>query len=471
MDYLNEMSDFLESFCEAISSIIGMDVTIIDHKFNRVVATGPYKKRSKEVVAHTTFFGKIIERKSPGFIKDVRLEYACKFCEQRNECKEKANLGYPIMFKDKAIGVIGIIAVTEIQRDYLVNNMEMLMVFFQHMSQLLENKIELFSQHKELQEKMKAILKMKEKRITFASIVGEDPQMKALFIMGKHIAKTDSTVLITGESGTGKELFANAIHYDSLRADEPFITVNCAAIPDNLMESELFGYERGAFTGANINGKIGKFEMADKGTLFLDEIGDMSLNMQAKLLRVLQDKKITRIGGVESKKFDVRIICATNRNLSQMVSDKLFRADLFYRIHVIPIQIPSLRERVLDIPILMQYFIDKYVKKFEIKDFVLSNELIDKWSKRCWKGNVRELMHAVEYLVLTGESNCEDEIENEGMIFNGNTLKEVVEDCESKYINKIIKDESIKDKIVLSEKLNISIATLYRKLEKYNIKL
>ncbi|MCL6442445.1 MAG: sigma 54-interacting transcriptional regulator [Alicyclobacillus sp.] len=218
------------------------------------------------------------------------------------------------------------------------------------------------------------------------------------------IAMVDSTVLITGESGVGKEVIANFIHQYSPRSSNPFIKVNCAAIPESLLESELFGYEQGTFTGANRHGKAGLFELAHKGTLFLDEIGDMPLSLQAKLLRVLQDGEVRRIGGSSPRLIDVRIIAATNQNLERRIQEGLFRKDLYYRLNVIPISIPPLRDRVEDIFPLVQHFLALYSRQFH-KRIAISNEVIHVFERYNWPGNVRELQNVIERMIVTTEDS------------------------------------------------------------------
>ncbi len=236
-------------------------------------------------------------------------------------------------------------------------------------------------------------------RYTLDSILSWNDKFNGLKITAHRAALGNATILIMGESGTGKELFAHAIHNASMRRNEPFIKINCAAIPDNLLESELFGYEDGAFSGAKKGGKPGKFELADKGTLFLDEIGDMPLNMQAKLLRVLQDKVIERVGGIASKKVDVRIIAATNKNLHQLVLDGKYREDLYYRIKVITLEIPPLRERKDDIIPLAQAFMSKYGSSLGIPDKKFSAEALKVVMDYPWPGNVRELENCIERIM------------------------------------------------------------------------
>ncbi|MCO1602569.1 sigma-54 interaction domain-containing protein [Desulfosporosinus nitroreducens] len=247
-----------------------------------------------------------------------------------------------------------------------------------------------------------------DRKYTLDGILGTSKTMTILKQKMQLVAATDSTILITGESGTGKELFARAIHEESHRKNGPFIAINCGAIPEMLLESELFGYEEGAFTGASRGGKPGKFELANNGTIFLDEIGDMPMHLQVKLLRVLQEVKIERIGGVKPVWIDVRIIAATNRNLEEMIKEKLFRSDLFYRLSVIPFYIPPLRERKEDLMLLLHHFLDKYnlILGKQITGF--TQEVQRKMLTYPWQGNVRELENAVEYAVNIATKNVID---------------------------------------------------------------
>jgi Nif-specific regulatory protein len=238
-----------------------------------------------------------------------------------------------------------------------------------------------------------------ENKYRITNIVGNSNKMREVFQMISQVCKSNATVLVRGESGTGKELVANSVHYNSNRAKGPFIKVNCAAIPANLIESELFGHEKGAFTGA-IKQKLGKFELAHKGTIFLDEIGSIGLDVQGNLLRVLQEKEFERVGGQRTIKADVRVIAATNKNLEQAVEDGTFRGDLYYRLNVFPIYMPPLRERKTDILLLADFFLEAYSKENnkEIKRF--STPAIDMLMAYHWPGNVRELENCIERAVL-----------------------------------------------------------------------
>jgi two-component system nitrogen regulation response regulator GlnG len=231
------------------------------------------------------------------------------------------------------------------------------------------------------------------------SIIGNSQPMQEVYKTLGRVASSDVTVLVTGESGTGKELIARAIHFNSPRLGKPFIAINCAAIPRELLENELFGHERGAFTGAT-DRKAGKFEQANGGTLFLDEIGDMPLELQAKLLRVLQEKEITRTGGSQTMQVDVRIVAATNQNIAELVEEKKFREDLFYRLNVVPISLPSLQQRKDDIPALVEFFLQRVQEDLGISSIECSKEAISLFKRHSWPGNVRELENVIKRAAL-----------------------------------------------------------------------
>jgi len=240
-------------------------------------------------------------------------------------------------------------------------------------------------------------------RYEFSNIIGRSEPMLDVFRMVETIAKTLSTVLITGESGTGKDLVARAIHYNSLRGEHPFVALNCGGVPETLLESELFGHMRGAFTGADSN-KKGLMEVAERGTIFLDEIGEMNATMQVKLLRVLQDRRFRRLGGTEEVQADIRIIAATNQDLPKLVAEGRFREDLFYRINVIPMQLPPLRDRREDIPLLADHFLEKYAEQMNKPVLTISHEAIVLLQGYGWPGNVRELENVIERAVALEQS-------------------------------------------------------------------
>jgi formate hydrogenlyase transcriptional activator len=238
----------------------------------------------------------------------------------------------------------------------------------------------------------------------FEEIIGDSPALKQALKQVEIVAPTDSTVLILGETGTGKELIARAIHNRSNRHERTFVKMNCAAIPMGLLESELFGHERGAFTGA-IATKVGRFELADGGTLFLDEVGDIPLELQSKLLRVLQEQEFERLGSTRTIRVNVRLVAATNRNLAQMVAEKEFRSDLYYRLNVFPLSIPPLRERGEDIPTLVRYFVQKFARRMNKPIDTIPSVAIKTFSQYNWPGNVRELENLIERAVILSQNS------------------------------------------------------------------
>ena len=319
---------------------------------------------------------------------------------------------------------------------------------------------------------------------SFEMILGDSPALAKAKQEAAQAAAGNVTVLIQGESGTGKELFARAIHNASARRDKPIIAINCAAIPEALLESELFGYEEGAFTGARRGGKPGKFELADGGTVFLDEIGDMSLSLQAKLLRVLQERKIERVGSTETTAIDVRIIAATHKDIEAMVRQGEFRQDLYYRINVFPLQIPSLRQRRQDLPLLIERFLARY------RDKMAKNvEGIDADAYAClleygWPGNIRELENTIEYLVSIADGEIiEQRHIPQRILIAGKTAQPgspvqaqptrllTIAELEKRAIMSAIEQFGLtmRGKAQLTQVLGISKATLYRKLKQYNI--
>ena len=266
--------------------------------------------------------------------------------------------------------------------------------------------LEKINREKELLKKENLRLKKElNKRYSFSNIVGNSRKMQEIFYLITQVAKSNATVLLLGESGTGKEMVANAIHYNSLRSSKPIVKVNCAALPANLVEAELFGYEKGAFTGATRQ-KEGKFELANGGTIFLDEIGSLALDSQGKLLRVLQEREIEKLGGTKTVKVNVRLIAASNQDLARAVEENRFREDLFYRLNVYPIYLPPLREREADVLLLADYFLDKYAREYNKGIKRISTPAIDALVQYSWPGNVRELENCIERAVLL----CEDHV-------------------------------------------------------------
>lgn len=345
-----------------------------------------------------------------------------------------------------------------------------------HLEQGQFHKAFVFDDVNALKEKAMALTHVRE-NVGLDKILGKSQVIYDLKEQIKKVAQASSTVLITGESGTGKELFSRAIHEEGSRSAQPFVALNCAAIPDTLLESELFGYTKGAFTGADPKGKIGKIELAHKGTLFLDEIGDMPLYLQAKLLRVLEQRQIIPLGSNRPIDVDVRIIAATNKNLEKMIENKTFRKDLFYRLNVIPIPILPLRERREDIKTLAIYFINKYARLFNKTITKIEQDVWVELTHYDWPGNVRELQNTVEYMI--------NMVEHRGVLtcslLPDKVLKPIekpafepilsLQEIEKTYIIKALDTfgRDVKGKKAAAKKLGLGMATLYRKINKYGI--
>ncbi|MFA5537561.1 MAG: sigma 54-interacting transcriptional regulator [Bacillota bacterium] len=367
----------------------------------------------------------------------------------------------PIKKGDQIIGALGIVAFKDVDDLYA-----------------LAQKVN--SLREELDYYKLELAKARKEKFSFEQIIGEAPSIRTLKHTIRRVAKTNSTVLIRGESGTGKELFAHSLHLESKRFAGPFVKVNCAAIPENLLESELFGYSDGAFTGAKKGGQVGKFELAHNGTIFLDEIGDMSPHMQAKLLRVLQDKTIERLGENRPKQVDVRVVAATNRNLEELMSNNHFRQDLYYRLSVVVLNVPPLREKKEDIGALVRHFIAKFNKQFGQNVEGVEPQVLDLFHRHSWQGNVRELQNVIEraFNVIDGnmiglrhlpmyllEKSSEPRISHS--IAEG--LPKAIAQLEKEAITEALKitDGNRNQAAAL---LNISRSSLFNKIKQYKVK-
>ncbi|MHB1687878.1 MAG: sigma-54-dependent transcriptional regulator [Ignavibacteriaceae bacterium] len=341
------------------------------------------------------------------------------------------------------------------------------------------NSVEKTFDYLQLQTENKVLKERLNKDFEISSIIGKSKSMRDLFEVIALSAPSDATILILGESGTGKELIANAIHQNSYRKDKQFVKINCAALPENLLESELFGHEKGAFTGA-VAKRQGRFELADSGTLFLDEIGDMTLSTQAKILRVLQEGEFERVGGNKTLKVDVRIIAATNKNLEVEVKEGNFRKDLFFRLSVVPIILPPLRERKVDIPILAEHFLKRYAEKNNRLIRGFTPEAIDKLMRYDWPGNVRELENVIERTVIMSKedlityealpislkSSSDSLGEQAAEVFVGRSIRIVEKELIIKTLEKTGKNITR-----AAELLGISRRTLHNKINEYNIEV
>lgn len=416
-----------------------------------------YGIKGKEIIGEniSTFFPNNLLIKA---LKENKIFENIK--HKPNEGSDVIISAIPLNYKGRLIGAVSSDRdVSEVTRLYM---------------ELDEEKIRV----EKLKQKM---LEITDDKYHFDRIIGKSKGLTEAIKLAKQVATTGVSVLITGESGTGKEVFANAIHKHSNVSGE-FIPVNCSAIPANLLESELFGYVEGAFTGASRKGKAGKFELADKGTLFLDEIGDMPMVMQAKLLRVLQDGIISRVGSEDSKKVNARIIAATNKDLNKLMEKGKFREDLYYRLNVVSILIPPLRERKEDIPDLINSFIVEFAEKNNMGDFEISPDAMKILTDYSWNGNVREVRNTVERLVILSKDNRIEpkDIPNEIIratnitsfteldISENFDLKKAVEDFEKSVIVKALATTK-GNKVQAAELLNMKRATLYYKLNLYDL--
>jgi len=587
---LRKIVSNVQNISEAISSVINVDVTVVDNKLNRIAGTGCYKLRIGETVSDNSVFGFALRQGESFIIENPGEHSACLKCNNISNCDEYAEVCCPIKVGENIVGVIGLIAFGEDQKKSIVSNQSNLIKFLNKMADLISSKfleqentdkikllareleivldsvdkgiiavdnegqvlrynkkaIQLFKINENIAGKMNirdfirgfdftsiinksigvkniefvydrdkhgfrgvfdaSIISLENKKFgvlftfsnlsevlnivndittgnimtRFEDIIGNSILFKNVKLEAERAAISNSTILIQGESGTGKELFARAIHFHSYRNKGPFIPINCAAIPEQLLESELFGYEEGAFTGAIRGGKAGKFELANKGTIFLDEIGDMPLHLQTKLLRVLQDHVIEKVGGKERIPIDVRIIAATNKDLEKRVLDGEFRQDLFYRINVIPINIPPLKNRLEDIFILVEYLLEKCNDKLGKHIISVDENVYNTFKKYQWPGNVRELENTIEYAVNMCNSNVikEQDLPNRlikvNKVVDNSLFDDItpIKDLEKREIEKALlyfkeKNQSI---TYAANALGISRATLYRKLKEYKIK-
>ena len=468
---------FIQDYALAISSILEADVTIIDKDLIRIAGTGDYKNKLGEKIPEDSFFGKIILNGDTENIMSILKEDSCLHCQKIHECKELANIGEPIFLDGKIIGVIGVLAFNKKQKECLLLKREPLKNFLKYMSLLLESKLKMSLNNEMLKIQIEEAVNYQKIQTNENRFIGENDKIIEILELCDKVASSSSSIMITGESGTGKDVLAKYIHSISDRKDKLMISINCAAIPENLVESELFGYEEGAFTGAKKSGHIGKFELANKSTLFLDEIGDMSLPAQKKLLRVLQERKIERIGGKESIPVDVRIICATNKDLEKMIEENSFREDLYYRLNVIPIRIPALRERREDIVKFANYFIKYYNKKLNKRIEGITFEAEEVLKNYEWPGNIRELRNMLEYLENVIDEKFIDVIhlpdkmkKKEVNSIKNKNLSDILKGYEKNLLKEMLKGvTTVEEKDSLAEKLGISRATLYRKLQSYDL--
>ncbi|RIB95190.1 sigma-54 interaction domain-containing protein [Escherichia coli] len=580
---LMQIQPTIQRFARMLASVLQLEVEIVDENLCRVAGTGAYGKfLGRQLSGNSRLLRHVLETKTEKVVTQSRFDPLCEGCDSKENCREKAFLGTPVILQERCVGVISLIAVTHEQQEHISDNLREFSDYVRHIStifvsKLLEdqgpgdniskifatmidnmdqgvlvvdadNRVQFVNQTalKTLGVVQNNIIgkPVRFRPLTFESnfthghmqhivswddkselIIGQlhNIQGRQLFLMAFHqshtsfsvanapdephieqlvgecrvmrqlkrlisrIAPSPSSVMVVGESGTGKEVVARAIHKLSGRRNKPFIAINCAAIPEQLLESELFGYVKGAFTGASANGKTGLIQAANTGTLFLDEIGDMPLMLQAKLLRAIEAREILPIGASSPIQVDIRIISATNQNLAQFIAEGKFREDLFYRLNVIPITLPPLRERQEDIELLVHYFLHLHTRRLGSVYSGIAPDVVEILRKHRWPGNLRELSNLMEYLVNVVPSGevIDSTLLPPNLLNNGTTEQSDVtevseahlslddaggtalEEMEKQMIREALSRHNSKKEV--ADELGIGIATLYRKIKKYEL--
>lgn len=472
---LSLIRDTVQQAAQAITAALDLETEIVDESLKIIGGTGRYAEKigsyeengdldSPFVYASCLRNGREYITFEPG----SETFYAAKE-------KEMAEICCPIQIEQKAIGLIGLIAFTPQQRQLMIEKTSELTTFLRIMAELIAGKLVISQSNIHLQNTLSSLLSSSDESASFQNIISVSDVMEKVKQRALQVSQSDSTILITGESGTGKDLLARCIHEESPRSDKPFVSVNCAAIPEMLLESELFGYEKGAFTGAQKGGKLGKFQLADHGTLFLDEIGDMPLHLQVKLLTCLQNHQVDPVGGEAPIDVDVRIIAATNKNLEEMIEKKQFREDLYFRLNVIPIYLPPLRQRPEDIELLLTHAIRKFSQKLDKPVSAIEPEALSALLSYHWPGNVREVENVIEYAInmenssSIGLSSLPDKIlsrTSAAASARGGLLKDQLACAEREIIAECLSrtGHSLEGKRKAAEILGISESTLYRRL-------
>ncbi|HHR5049967.1 TPA: sigma 54-interacting transcriptional regulator [Escherichia coli] len=580
---LMQIQPTIQRFARMLASVLQLEVEIVDENLCRVAGTGAYGKfLGRQLSGNSRLLRHVLEMKTEKVVTQSRFDPLCEGCDSKENCREKAFLGTPVILQDRCVGVISLIAVTHEQQEHISDNLREFSDYVRHIStifvsKLLEdqgpgdniskifatmidnmdqgvlvvdadNRVQFVNQtalktlgvvqnniigkparfrpltfesnfthgHMQhivswddkseliigqlhnIQGRQLFLMAFHQSHTSFSvanapdephieQLVGECRVMRQLKRLISRIAPSPSSVMVVGESGTGKEVVARAIHKLSGRRNKPFIAINCAAIPEQLLESELFGYVKGAFTGASANGKTGLIQAANTGTLFLDEIGDMPLMLQAKLLRAIEAREILPIGASSPIQVDIRIISATNQNLAQFIAEGKFREDLFYRLNVIPITLPPLRERQEDIELLVHYFLHLHTRRLGSVYPGIAPDVVEILRKHRWPGNLRELSNLMEYLVNVVPSGevIDSTLLPPNLLNNGTTEQSDVtevseahlslddaggtalEEMEKQMIREALSRHNSKKEV--ADELGIGIATLYRKIKKYEL--
>ncbi len=454
------INDSLDLVIKVINAERGLVVKYDDvsKKFT-IVAARNYQQETIEDISvfSSGILQRVIEKKSPCLYHDVQSDPNVSQFKSIQLHNINSIIGVPIIRNDKIWGVI--------LADSVVNRKEFTddnMVFLDFFSNLVSLAMDRINQLDELQDENLILKNQIESQKVIPDLIGESPAMKNLVALIHKVAKTDATVLLLGDSGTGKEIVAKAIHNLSKRSNKPYLAQFCGSIPDTLLESELFGYKKGAFTGATSD-KKGLFEVANNGTFFLDEIADISVALQAKLLRVLQNKEIIRLGDTQVIKVDVRVITATNKNLKELAMSGKFREDLFYRLNVFPIKLPPLRERRGDIPLLTKHFIKKFS---DDEDIQISYQALKALEENDWPGNVRQLENVIQRALILCDSNklLPEHIVIEENPHNDITFNRTLKDFEKVLLKKRLK-EFDGNRTLTAKSLGVSVRWVQLKLK------
>ena len=579
---LMQIQPTIQRFARMLASVLQVEVEIVDENLCRVAGTGAYGKYlGRPLSGNSRLLRYVLESKKEKVVTHSRLDPLCDGCDSKENCREKAFLGTPVILQDRCVGVISLIAVTHEQQEHINDNLREFSDYVRHISTIFVSKLledqsgsdsisKIFSTMIENMDQGVLVID-EDNRVQFANqtalkilgaaqnnmvgksvrfrpltfesnfthghmqhivswddkselIIGQlhHVQGRQLFLMAFHqlhtsssvsiaadephieqlvgecramrqlkrlisrIAPSPSSIMIVGESGTGKEVVARAIHKLSERRNKPFIAINCAAIPEQLLESELFGYVKGAFTGASANGKTGLIQAANSGTLFLDEIGDMPLMLQAKLLRAIEAREVLPLGASSPVQVDIRIISATNQNLGQFIAEGKFREDLFYRLNVIPLTLPPLRERQDDIELLVHYFLHLHTRRLGLVYPGIAPDVVTLLKHHQWPGNLRELSNLMEYLVnvvpsgevidstllppnlINGKApESVGAVAHMAQLLSDDTGGTALEEMEKQMIREALSRHSNKKQV--ADELGIGIATLYRKIKKYEL--
>ncbi|MFH1347261.1 MAG: sigma 54-interacting transcriptional regulator [Candidatus Margulisiibacteriota bacterium] len=479
-----DLEGSLNSILEVLSDSLEMKrgtITLVDPVTNELrieVAQGLNKKekqRGRYKIGEGVT-GKVVESGQPMVVQDIETEpLFLNKTQARKDLKQRkfAFLCVPVKAGNKILGALSVDHLFKGNIPY-EEDIKLLTIISSLIGQAVMVRDLAEKEKRAVQAENVKLRQQLKGKYKFGNVIYTSPAMETVLEGARQVASTNATVMLTGESGTGKELVAAAIHYSSPRSDKAFVKVACAALPENLLESELFGYERGAFTGATER-KIGRFEMANSGTIFLDEIGDLTLATQVKLLRVLQEKEFERLGGTQTIKVDLRVICATHQNLEKMVKEKKFRDDLFYRINVFPVTLPPLRDRKEDIPLLVAHFTHKYNKENGKSIEGVNRAALDTLVAYDWPGNVRELENVIEHAVVLCQK---DLISPRDLPANlsqravevkaeGTTLPKIVESIEKQKIAEALDKHKTQRKA--AKALGITERMLGYKIQKYGL--